>query len=442
MKLDNYFTDYDDSVAGEIKLDPLGMLAIWSSLGQRIFNNLVSSISNDVRNYTLNLLHHHAIRNLVGNAARPLPTSLASQFEGKDSLAFKQACILLLEDVFVLSVVENESRVDPADFDSIGILGITRARRVWDETSRLQADYRLRFSLESNRFLTNQLSLGVSGRYKTPLIEMSFFDKRYDYSLPAFNKPWAQFDNFLESSSKELLALSKALTSFLYQTIQREAKGSPTHFKDVPQELKAGYLKQFSTPGTVGTYSRSFWLGITGLDQGAAGAILKVLETAPLKTGQGPTLSNKDVIEQALNKAQETHKPDLERITQVEPFLADLDLLFWCMLSKQTQTVADVEATWRTLQRDETTLPRKASALLNYGKILTDDLSTLAKARLCKLLAFASTGSFQNQVELLLNYHHEVMDHRDQGEWSVIEPSGKIRNFVRNIITQWIICQL
>lgn len=52
MKLDNYFTDYDDLVAGEIKLDPLGMLAIWSSLGQRIFNNLVSSISNDVLGIT------------------------------------------------------------------------------------------------------------------------------------------------------------------------------------------------------------------------------------------------------------------------------------------------------------------------------------------------------------------------------------------------------
>lgn len=68
----------------------------------------------------------------------------------------------------------------------------------------------------------------MSGRYKAPLIEMSFFDKRYDYSLPAFNKPWAQFDNFLESSSKELLALSKALTSFLYQTIQREARAAHT----------------------------------------------------------------------------------------------------------------------------------------------------------------------------------------------------------------------
>ena len=434
MKLENFFTDYDDSVAGEIKIDPLGMLAIWSSLGQRIFNNRVSSISNDVRNYTLNLLHHHAIRNLVNDATRPLPVSLAKQFESKDSLAFKQACILLLEDVFVLTVVENEGLSEPAKFDPIGILGITRARRARDDANGSLNEYRLQFSTEANRFLTNQLSLGVSGRYKTPLIEMSFFDKRYEYRLPAFNPQWVQFENFLAASNKKLLALSSDLTSFLYEAIQRTAKGRTTHFKDVPDELKTGYLKQFSTPGTVGSYSRNFWLAITGLDLGAAGAILTVLEKTLPANGEAIPVSNKNVIEQALQTAPEAHKHDLERITQIEPFLANIDLLFWCVLSKQSQTVADVESSWRVLLRDETTLPRMASELMIHGNTLTDGLSALAKARLTKLLAFASISGFDKQLEFLIKYHHKIMENRGQGEWSVIESNGKIRNYVRKDI--------
>ncbi len=62
---DTLFTEYDDSIAGEVLRDPLGLQVIWSDLGQRIFNYKLTSISNDIRNFTINLFHHYLIRDIV-----------------------------------------------------------------------------------------------------------------------------------------------------------------------------------------------------------------------------------------------------------------------------------------------------------------------------------------------------------------------------------------
>jgi hypothetical protein len=65
MYIEKFFTEYDDDVSSQLNLDPLGLQVIWSAYGQEIFKNRISSISNDVRNYTLNLFHHHIVRTVV-----------------------------------------------------------------------------------------------------------------------------------------------------------------------------------------------------------------------------------------------------------------------------------------------------------------------------------------------------------------------------------------
>ena len=66
MYLEKFLTEYDEGVSSELNLDPLGLQVIWSAYGQKIFKNRISSISNDVRNYTLNLFHHYIVRAVVG----------------------------------------------------------------------------------------------------------------------------------------------------------------------------------------------------------------------------------------------------------------------------------------------------------------------------------------------------------------------------------------
>jgi hypothetical protein len=79
LLLDTLLTEFDESISSELNVDPLGLLVIWSSYGQDIFRRRISSISNDVRNYTLNLFNHAVIRSLIeddgvvlGNAFRQL----------------------------------------------------------------------------------------------------------------------------------------------------------------------------------------------------------------------------------------------------------------------------------------------------------------------------------------------------------------------------------
>jgi len=47
-----------------LNIDPLGQLVIWSSWGPDIFHSRITSIANDVRQYTLNLLHHSVLRQI------------------------------------------------------------------------------------------------------------------------------------------------------------------------------------------------------------------------------------------------------------------------------------------------------------------------------------------------------------------------------------------
>lgn len=63
--LNEILTEYDDTISSELNVDPLGLLVIWSSYGQNIFRRRISSISNDVRNFTLNLFNHAVIRALI-----------------------------------------------------------------------------------------------------------------------------------------------------------------------------------------------------------------------------------------------------------------------------------------------------------------------------------------------------------------------------------------
>lgn len=89
MFLDKDLTEYDDSLSGESYIDPLGMLIIWSAYGQEIFNNRVNSISNDVRNYALNLFNHYLVRRIIRDESVGLSKRLTDVCGGKDTLPFK-----------------------------------------------------------------------------------------------------------------------------------------------------------------------------------------------------------------------------------------------------------------------------------------------------------------------------------------------------------------
>ena len=55
MKWSNIFTIPDKNLISDGSVDPMGMQMIWTYFGQLIFHNKLTTVSTDVRNYSINL---------------------------------------------------------------------------------------------------------------------------------------------------------------------------------------------------------------------------------------------------------------------------------------------------------------------------------------------------------------------------------------------------
>tara|TARA_Y100001933_G_scaffold247014_1_gene279353 strand:+ start:2763 stop:4145 length:1383 start_codon:yes stop_codon:yes gene_type:complete len=422
--LEKVLTQYDDTLSSDSYIDPVGTLIIWSAFGRQVFRNRINSISNDVRNFTLNLFNHYLVKKLVeddGDGAQ-LSHALARRYQSKDSLNFKQACLLFLENVFVFSILRHEKS---QDVESTGILGISNARRLWGNEDRPPA---LIFTHESaGQILVRQLGLGVSGRYKTPLMEMGFFDGNYHYHKPAFQSRWADAERLIIGQPKSLLSkVARKAYDFLKECVSQPIQGGKLPFADVPADLTRAYARAFASPQAVGSYAKDFWLLQTELNQGAAGAIFDVLE----KTDD---LSPQGAIEQALSyDLAPEEKAKLEHIVHLEPFLADCSLLFTLMASRRTQSTADVANAWANFGRDATRLPGVSSAVSDYADLPAIKGTEGAK-RLKQLLKAANANSLDDQIREMANYHGSVMQSRGQVSWLNVSSGGAINVHARTV---------
>lgn len=422
--INQYITEYDESLSTDSYIDPVGMLIIWSAFGRQVFNNRVNSISNDVRNYTLNLFHHFLVRKLVDDDSATLSHSLKQKYHGKDVLHFKQACLIFLENLFVYSALrhENEKAVEAA-----GILGISNARRRWSNDS----DKVIVFTHEpAGQILVRQLGLGVSGRYKTPLMDIGFFDTNYQYHKPAFQSHWADAQELIAGNPKSLLGkLEQVVYPFLKEFIAALGHGGKLKFSDkAPKKLTEAYARAFASPRVVGSYARDFWLKQTGLDRGAAGALFEVLEK---------NFDDQPSPQQVLEKAQlkqlpAADKAKLDHIAFLEPFLSDCTLLFTLMAAERTHSVAAVEEHWARFGRDVKCLPDLALQVSGHASLPAVN-GTEAARRLTRLRQVAVAGGFEQQVRALASYHQTIMQSRGQLSWLAVDHDGTIRVSARTL---------
>lgn len=420
--LDSLLTEYDDTLSSDSYIDPIGTLIIWSAFGRQVFRNRINSISNDVRNFTLNLFHHYLVKMLIEDDDVHLSHALARQYQSKDSLNFKQACLIFLENVFVFSILRHEKS---QDVESTGILGISNARRLWANEDRPPA---LIFTHEPvGQILVRQLGLGVSGRYKTPLMEMGFFDGNYHYHKPAYQSRWADAEKLIIDQPKSSLSkVARKAYEFLKECVSRPIQGGKLPFGDVSADLTRAYARAFASPQAVGSYAREFWLMQTELNQGAAGAIFDVLE-------ETENLSPQEAVEQALSHdIAPGEKAKLEHIVHLEPFLADCSLLFTLMASRRVQTTGDVASAWANFGRDATRLPRVSAPVSEYADLPAINGTEGAK-RLRQLLKAANAISLDDQIREIANYHSSVMQSRGQVSWLNVGSDGIINVHARTV---------
>ncbi|VVD78220.1 hypothetical protein PCO31110_00987 [Pandoraea communis] len=414
--LRDILTEFDDRISSELNLDPLGVQVIWSAYGQRIFRNRISSISNDVRNYTLNLFNHWVIRSIVDDDSVQLGKGLhgekAYAGKGKNAQAFKQACLLYLENLFVYCIMDAQ---ELAGVETGGVLGISKARRKWDES---EGNPRLVFSHESKaHILVRQNLLGVSGRYKTPLVEMGFFDSGYDYALPSARSLWQTVANRLTTGAGHLTKLHKLVRAHLADILAEPSREPERWFAQIPSELRKAFVNAFSSPWAVGAYARDFWLSVTELDQGAPGALYQVLNEESQRRGAAPW-SAAEVFARSVerNFRVASDKEKLEHVCLLEPLLGELDLLLNVMLSAKSQSLNEVVAKWKALGRDRDTLPKLAGRIVTHSNMREQVVGTAAE-RLKDLLDLSNETEIRQQSERLLRYHSKIMEDRGQSPW-------------------------
>lgn len=419
MLLDAFLTEYDDSLGSELNIDPLGLQVIWSGFGQQIFQNRISSISNDIRNFTLNLFNHFLIKSLVEDDSVALGSGLTKTYDGKHDLRFKHACLVYLENLYVYSVVAREQT---DGLESTGVLGISKARRGWFDSNENPS---LTFShVPEAQVLVRQTLLGVSGRYKTPLVEMGFFDRHYRYNLPSATVLWQNADTLI-SNTPTLSRLYNLLRPHLEDLLA--SRGQPKmSFQDIPTTLTQALVEAFPSSAEVGARTRGFWLSTTGLNQGASGALYNVL-SSPEHEGAAAAV----VFEKAMKQPQpEAARRKLAHVRLLEPLLSELDLLFHLMLAEKSQPVDTVRQRWKALGRDASTLAACASAI-NADASMATVLSSTGQARLTSLLNVAGQGNADAQMDALLSYHALLMESRGQSPWVTRADGTQIKNHVR-----------
>lgn len=421
MKLNGFLTEYDDSLSGDSFIDPLGQLVIWSAYGQQIFRNRVNSVSNDVRNFTLNLLHHGVIRSLIQDGDFEVSPTLAGALGPKESLRFIHACLIHLENVFTYAMV-NQPEKD--GIDTIGILGGSVARaKLSDDT--IGRNPQLIFTdKQDGQLLVRQLGLGVSGRYKTPFVEMGFFDQGYGYIGEASKERWDEFEALLARSEllhncytetkKYLIGLTGSSGRVQVPLVQP--------LSEIPEELTQAYRNAFTTGTKVGAETRDFWLSVTGLNEGAAGALLQVMQKrlASSESGESNTekLKPELVVEDAVRalNPNDAERKKLTNIQLIEPLLAEVDLLFTVARSKKVQPLSEIRNKWLALSRSDSTLPHCVEMIRNNPEVLEGFRGT-GRSRLEKLLDVGRLETLDEQFKALLEYHAAVMKQRGQLRW-------------------------
>lgn len=417
MYIENFLTSYDDSLTGELNIDPLGQLVIWSSWGQDIFHSRITSIANDVRQYTLNLLHHSVLRQLLANDKQQNTGLMKSNYANKHMREFIAACLIHLENIYIYSMLAEEK----SNVTLTGVQGINKARLRWDAANKNPL-VTFGHGAESE-LLTNQLALGTNGRYKSPMMNMQFFTSDYCYDMPGSKPVWQAAETFIQKTLALEELYNEALVylqSMMHASSQRQLHPD---FANIPDSLKNAYVLAFRDPKAVGDYSREFWLAQTGLNKNAAGAIYRVLDQHRTDSAEMSVSAIFALAVQEATKMPEMSHSELmtlKYIRQAEPFLSLIDLMFTGLRRQSSQTLTEFGHFWKARNLTDQDLPRIA-AQLQTNSDLIDSLSGTPKRRFQHLLKLASVPTLAAQVRGLLEYHRDLMATRGQFPWLTLE---------------------
>jgi hypothetical protein len=406
-----FFTLPDPDLSQESSVDPMGLQVIWTTYGQAIFSEKLTTIANDLRVFTFNLFHHYIINNLFKDHAEEMQTAKAYYKSWQTEADIKSGLLMFLEDMvtWIFFLKEEESDID---IDKLGILGLTKARRAFNSENPE------RIYLAANKrsgLLKNQINLGMSGRYKGPMINMEFFDRSFCY-LP---KTWEQVEKFMSkwAEAKELESqISKLITGVIFESSKKDSPQislEELKRQRLWKQVAEGYLKCFGKkklPRDV----RNYWEDKLGLKSGAPKALFD--EIASLDGNEyidHATVFNR-ARKEVRNEPGELQK--LNDILTIEPLLSHSEYLLKCLSQQSVKTLADINNELILLRGEirkacNFSIPDAHPRLLELQRVMLFD------------------GSVTDWVNAVLIYHKKVMDQRGGNMWVELDDKGAFRHY-------------
>ncbi len=301
--------------------------------------------------------------------------------------------------------------------------------------------------------LVRQISLGINGRYKTPLAQCNIMDYNYTYNIRGYEAVGAEIDGIF-GKWKDAGNLRKHLIGVISRVLNGDytLKGKldrnryyeitgdayrETRFNDIDEFLSYPFLdfrlcieknkdvldfysSVFVDRDRLKAHFSDFWKTKLGFRDGAARSLYSALADLSIK-------DNRNLVVRALDfEHNPGEKQKLQDILEVEPFLACFEFLFQVVVAKEIRSVSDVE---KTLEKTGfyQRFPHDMMPKL-IQKIKTMD-STFPRERLTQLCEIpVEQGNLRNTLSALFDYHKNIMDYRGLFPWFMVDDKGRIQH--------------
>jgi hypothetical protein len=409
------FTLPDYDLSQESSVDPMGISAIWTSYGQSIFKDRLTTIANDARVFTINVFHHAVLRSLFDNYSEDVEQALKQFSDWRSEFEMKSGLLIFMEDVSTLAYSDDFTTAE--EVERLGVLGLSKWRSVKNNGD--PQGYMLRAS-RNHGILKRQIVMGMSGRYKNPLIEMGFFDRFYRYDRPQSVELWAQCENWLSAWTAVAELRSSLLDYLSSDLLKRRTKGHPSVALNSAAsdpaflQLMQGYRKAFGKR-SLHSLAQQFWLDQLGIRRGAGMAVYDALRICAPESGPVPY---EKVFRQAVT--QLTDEPEeqtkVQSILEVAPFLSHSEFILRFLAQRGIKKVPDYE-----------------QELSEFRKLWRSSIHfspNPAIPRLQQLAALAmADGSTRDWITGLFNYHGTIMQARGGSAWVQLNTDDTLHHF-------------
>jgi hypothetical protein len=390
FKWSNVFSIPDPELVSDGSVDPMGMQLIWTYFGQLIFENKLTTVSSDVRNYTVNLFNHFVLYRFFQERNEEFAQAQKHFSAYREVYDAKAGMLIFLEDLFVYALMDQSE-----DVNTLGLLGSNKAQEGLD---RAQGNYgEIKIQAERTKgVLVRQIQLGVNGRYKGPFMNMGLMTKNFEYAPKEFERVELLFANWHEGNK-----LVNVLLDLLSGLLKSDNKEFPTvaldKYRNYPT-LWNLYARCFGQVN-LNTDLKNYWLDKLGVTSGAARSIFSEIHSLD----EQPISS---IISAAYSSEKdESQKELLQYILDLEPFLSRCAHAFNLLANGSLKRLVDVEGDLQKLI-DEYSFERILPLTLKNSrlKFLFDSV----KDHGGKGLLFA---------EGILRYHKKIMEDRGGVAW-------------------------